>query len=204
MAEETTKVQKQVQLLLRGARLSFPDLWEPKEAQGGGEARYSASFILEKVEDKEQLLQIKDAITKLAVDNFGGAEKVKELREKNKLRFCLHYGDEKTYDGYNKGNMFISTSSKVRPLVVDRDRSPLTKEDSRPYAGCYVDAVVSFWVQDNNFGKAINAELKGVQFVKDGEPFGSGPARQEDFIDHTAGEKKPDEKAAADDDEIRI
>ena len=34
--------------------------------------------------------------------------------------------------------------------------------------------VIDVWAQNNQYGKRINAQLDGVQFVRDGEPFGEG------------------------------
>ena len=78
--------------------------------------------------------------------------------------------------------MFISARSKSRPTVVDRDKTPLTEQDGRPYGGCFVNAIVELWAQDNQFGKRINATLAGVQFLKDGDAFGgSRPADPDEF-----------------------
>ncbi|WP_244126983.1 ssDNA-binding protein, partial [Xylella fastidiosa] len=64
------------------------------------------------------------------------------------------------------------------------DRTPLAAQDGRPYAGCYVNANIELWAQDNNYGKRINASLGGVQFLRDGEAFaGGGVASVEDFED---------------------
>jgi hypothetical protein len=76
-----------------------------------------------------------------------------------KLNLCLHDGDEKAeYEGF-PGNFFLNAANKARPAVIDRDRSPLIQADGRPYAGCYVNAVIDIWAQDNNFGKRVNASL---------------------------------------------
>jgi hypothetical protein len=59
-----------------------------------------------------------------------------------KLNLCLHDGDEKAeYEGF-PGNFFLNAANKARPAVIDRDRSPLIQADGRPYAGCYVNAVI--------------------------------------------------------------
>ena len=82
--------------------------------------------------------------------------------------------------------MYISARNPLKPSVVDTNRSPLVAEDGRPYAGCYVNAVLELWTQDNNYGKRVNATLMGVQFYKDGESFvGGGVADAEDFDDLT-------------------
>ncbi len=98
------------------------------------------------------------------------------------LKVCLHDGDKKAeYEGY-PNNKFVSASNKARPRVVDRDNSILVQADGRPYAGCYVNAVIDIWAQDNNFGKRINASLSGVQFLRDSDAFaGGGVAGEDDF-----------------------
>jgi hypothetical protein len=78
--------------------------------------------------------------------------------------------------------MSIKASASKRPMVLDRDRSPLTENDNRVYAGCYVNAIIELWAQNNQWGKRINANLLGVQFFKDGEPFADGEtANADDF-----------------------
>jgi hypothetical protein len=66
-------------------------------------------------------------------------------------------------------------------LIIDRDKSPLAEEDNRIYAGCYVNAIFSLWAQNNQYGKRINAQLDGVQFAKDGEPFADGGVSVSEF-----------------------
>jgi hypothetical protein len=52
----------------------------------------------------------------------------------------------------------------------------------KPYSGCYVNAVIELWAQDNKFGKRINASLMGVQFLRDGQRLsGGGVASADDF-----------------------
>jgi hypothetical protein len=79
--------------------------------------------------------------------------------------------------------MYVSAASKTRPLVLDSNKTPLTDEDGKPYGGCYVNASIEIWAQDNQFGKRINAQLRGIQFVKDGDAFGGGgsPASADEF-----------------------
>jgi hypothetical protein len=52
-----------------------------------------------------------------------------------------------------------------------------------------VNASIELWCQDNNYGKRINASLRGVQFLKDGEAFaGGGVANADEFDDLAADE----------------
>lgn len=207
MADEDQ--QQDDRILLKEVRLSFPNLFEPKAGKGkDAKARYSASFLLDKVAHAEQITLLKRAIYALALAEFG--DKTKEMFGKGKIVPCIHEGEDKEWAGYDASNMFLSTSSDTRPHVVDRDQSPLNKDDGRPYAGCYVNGAVRLWVQNNEHGKRVNCELLGVQFVKDGEAFGKPPFKPDEFFPKL-DEKKPagekpkatkGETAAPDDDEI--
>jgi hypothetical protein len=110
------------------------------------------------------------------------------------LRLCVESGNNKTYDGY-KDRVVIRSSNKNAPTVVDQGKNVLEKkgevEPKIPYAGSYVVGLITLWAQDNNFGKRINANLLGVQFVRDGVPFGPASADPE-----TDFEVVPDAPAA--------
>ena len=67
---------------------------------------------------------------------------------------------------------------------MDVDKTPLVAENGKPYSGCFVNASLELWAQDNNYGKRVNATLMGVQFYKDGDSFsGGGVASEDDFDD---------------------
>lgn len=194
------------------ARLSFPDIWKAKSIKADDTPKFAAAFLLDKKEHKDLIDQVKLTMWKMAVETFGGSEKAKELVKKKKLTFALHEGSEKDYDGYTEDNMFLTASSTKRPHIIDRDKSPLTESDRKPYAGCYVNAAVRFWVQNNEWGKRVNCELLAIQFVSDGEPFGAPPFNvDEEFEDLDAGKggkggkpakEKTEAASAPDDDEI--
>jgi len=170
-----------MKLHLKEVRITFPALFTPKQVNGQGDPKYSGSFLFPK--NHPQKVEIERGFVAVAKEKWGEKkymEVLKSLKASDKL--CLHDGDAKSdYDGY-AGNYFINASNKVRPLVIDGNRSPLTANDDKPYSGCYVNAIVELWAQDNDFGKRINASLLGVQFVKDGERLaGGGVASADDF-----------------------
>jgi len=171
---------------LRNVRLAFPALFEAKTVNGEGAPAFSAAFILPK--NHPQIKEINAAIDAVAKEKWGPkAEAIlKQARAADKI--ALHDGDAKSeYDGF-AGNMYISARNKSRPLVVDKDKTPLGQADGKPYAGCYVVASVEFWAQDNNYGKRVNASLRGVQFFADGDAFaGGGAASEDEFDDLGAG-----------------
>jgi len=164
-----------MKIKLNNVRLSFPSIFY-KAKYGGEETKYEATFLLDKDTHAEKIEEINEAIksmikTELKVQKLG-AEKI-----------CFKDGDEIGYDGYDNTMSFKASSSK-RPLAFDRDKTPLTDDDNRLYAGCYVNAIVELWAQNHpTYGKRINANLHGVQFWKDGKPFGSGASVSADDFD---------------------
>jgi hypothetical protein len=157
---------------LENVRLSFPALFKAKAGPDGGEPKFGASFLLDKTKHAAKIKEIEAAIEKLHRE---------ELKGKHMKGTCLHDGSEKPdTDGYGPGVKYVSVSSRKRVPIVDRDPSvALAEEDGKPYAGCYVNASIRLWVQDNQYGKRINAELRAVQFSKDGESFGAAPVDAE-------------------------
>lgn len=73
------------------------------------------------------------------------------------------------------GKLFISSSNKKRPLIIDGQRNILVAGDAlAPYSGCWVNARIQIWAQDNQYGKRINASLLGIQFLNHDQAFGGG------------------------------
>ena len=175
-----------MKIKLTSVRLAFPALFEAKTVNGEGKPAFSASFLIAPTD--AQVKAINAAIDQVAKDKWGAkAEAVlKQMRAGDKV--CLHDGDLKEqYEGF-AGNLYISSRSPTRPLVINGDKSPLTEADGKPYAGCYVNASIELWAQDNNYGKRVNASLRGVQFVKDGDAFaGGGSASDDEFDDIASG-----------------
>lgn len=169
-------------ILLKGVRLAFPNLFEPTTVNGEGKPRYSATLILPA--EHPQLEEIRRKIEAVAKDKWRdkATAMLHSLYKTGKV--ALRDGDDKAqYDGF-AGNFFVTASApeNAPPIVIDRDRSPLTQRSGRPYAGCYVNVSLEFWAQDNAYGKRINCTLRGVQFYKDGDSFSAGrPASADEF-----------------------
>jgi hypothetical protein len=128
------------------------------------------------------------------VDAVRWSQVAKVLKEQEKQdKMAVHDGDTKSkYDGF-PGNYFISAAAQenAAPTVIDRDRAPLSAKSGRPYAGCFVNASIEFWSQDNSYGQRINAQLRGIQFYADGDSFSAGrPADADEFEEVTDDGKK--------------
>jgi len=152
-------------ILLSNVRLSFPSLFR-KAVFNGDETKFEATFLINKATQAAKIKEIKAAIDAAIKDGLKGAKLPPD-------KICLKDGDDIDYAGY-AGHMSIKASGNKRPIVIDRDKSPLTEDDNKLYAGCYVNASLELWVQNNQYGKRINCNLLGVQFMKDGEPFADG------------------------------
>lgn len=183
-----------MKVLLQNVRLAFPNLFTPITVNGEGEPAYSASFILTPGSqasidggatwgDAVELLN--RAIDKVGTDKWAAKTPaiLKQMRAQDKA--CLHDGDLKAqYEGF-EGTYYVSARSKQsqRPRVIDRDKSELSIADGRPYAGCYVNTRIELWAQDNNYGKRVNAQVRVVQFNRDGDAFGGGAPVSDEEVD---------------------
>lgn len=157
---------------------------------------------------KEYLAMIKAAQREVAVAGWGdNADNVlKELQGKDKL--ALHAGDisKPGQEGY-AGNFFLSTNSKVRPTLVETKEGrnvQLVKADGRPYSGCWAVVHLAMYPQGANgkpskYGKRINCQLMGVQFVKHGDAFGGGRVSAPEEFGVIAGDADAAAPAGADD-----
>lgn len=157
---------------MQAVRLSFPSLFNTAKFGGEDTGKYEATFVLDKVEHAEVIAGIKAQIERLM------KEELKSKVPSDKL--CLKDGDEMGRPEF-EGKYTIKASTKKRPLVINRDKSPITESDNVIYAGCYVNAIVSLWAQNNTWGRRINAQLDGVQFCRDGEAFGDGAVSVNEF-----------------------
>jgi hypothetical protein len=176
-----------MKVILKNVRLSFPELFTAGQFQGQGPKSYSATFIVQPGSEADQAITA--AIESVAKEKWLAKAPaiLKNFESKSK---CYVSGDLKAYDGY-EGNMILTakkSEEKGRPVVIGRDKQPLTEADGKPYAGCYVNAQVDVWAQDNQFGKGVRATLVAVQFWANGDAFGSGSASA-DFDAFEAGDE---------------
>lgn len=184
---------------LSNVRLSFPSLWVTEKYKGEDTGKFTASFLIPK--DDPQLKEIKKAMIACAEAKWG-----KPLPKAVKMS-ALKDGDETEYDGY-EGMMSVKCATQRRPVIVDRDKSLIVEADDKVYAGCYVNAVISFWAMDNQYGKKVLGNLDGIQFNAAGEPFGASNTAMDDFDELEPSADAPEneipvagEEPAGDDDE---
>ena len=162
-------------MLLKNVRIAFAHIFKPYAMNEGDAKKYSVAILVPK--DHPQLPAIKAEMKKVRDEKWGD-------KKISNLKLCLQDGAEKAeYDGYDDTIMFFNSSNGTRPLVLDKDKTPLVEEDGRPYSGCYCNIDLDFWAQDNKWGKRINSSLAGIQFARDGEPFSGGRKSDADSFD---------------------
>ena len=154
-------------------RLSYVSIFEQKEPQGGGDAKYSVTLLIPK-SDTATIEKIKAAMAE-ARENFckkNGSQSL-PIRPNH----TLHDGDGlrdsgEPYGPECKGCYVITVSSKQKPVIVDAFRNEIT-DPGEVYSGCYGRAAINFYGYSQNGKKGISAGLLSIQKLHDGEPFGS-------------------------------
>lgn len=149
-------------------RMSYPNVFVAKAAQPGQEPKFSCNIIMDKVEDAASISLAQKTIQDLLESHYGKGKVPKGFK------LCLREGIERDADGYGPEVMFVSASHKRKPLTVNQAAMGVTEQDNLFYPGCVINMTVTLWLQDNSFGKRINANLRGVQFVDEDEEFGDG------------------------------
>ena len=189
------------EVILKDVRLSFFHGFHPSKGgknKEGEEVKgsYQARFLMEKgtKQTKENQAKIKKAAHDAKVKAWGENEaKWPKLKPD---RVCLRDGDLEDWDGY-EGNLYLAANSSRQPQIITNRKGKDKKwieategAPGAPYSGCYVNALVRLWVQDNEHGKRLNASLEVVQFLRDGDAFGAAPVDpNEKFGDDMVGDE---------------
>lgn len=190
-----------MKVVLKNVRGAFLNLWEPKKFGDTGEARCNGLFLMDPKtpHGTANIKAIKDAAVAVAKEKWGAkaGDVFKTIQAKGDL--CLQDGAAKSeYDGFD-GMMFVSAGNKARPVVVNKDKTPLTERDGIVYSGAYFNVSIDVWAQDNKYGKRINAKLNAVQFHADGEAFSGGEGYSDDDFE-SEGDGDESTSAGGDDD----
>jgi hypothetical protein len=182
-----------MKLVIRNARLSFPDLYTAVQYQNQGPFNYRATFLVPA--DGKMKKEIAAAIRQVAADKFGAKADaiLKEAVAKGKI--CFLDGSEKDYNGYDGQFYLVATRQDTAgaPVVVDRAKQRLAESSGQIYSGCYVNAVVEIWAQSNTFGKTVRCTLVSVQKIADGESFGGAAPATDEGLDDLGFDESADD-----------
>ncbi len=164
MAEK--KDMQSAKISMKRIRISFPQIFEPKPFEEGGEPKFSCAYLLDKRKQRVLIKEVEKHMNALIKSVWG--------KRPTKLKnFIFADGDEmaddnEMYDGH-RGYSVINASGRNRPLLMDADMVPVTKEDNPFYAGCYCNVTIHLYAFDNKYGKGVCASLRALQWIADGE-----------------------------------
>jgi len=149
-------------IILENVVLSFPHLFEPYGRNPTDNKKFSGKFMLSKKTHAEEIRFLQQHIQKLSMDKW---------KAKIGASNCFLKNGEDSGRDAEAPYFLVAASEKTRPVVVDADRTPLDVGDTdlKMYAGAIVNVQIKPWMQDNQFGKKVNANLLSVQFVSDGD-----------------------------------
>jgi len=177
-------------IYLSNVRLSFPHIATPqitKKDDGTEKASYNAEFIM--APNDPGFAKFWQVVNAMAVEKWKEhAQAVLQMVQTDRKKRCYGNGAEKinnktmkVYEGYD-GGVFITAGRDRMPQIIDAAGTPIDAanvmacqaEARKMYGGCYVNAAVKPWLQDNKFGKGVRCDFIAIQFARDGEPFGEG------------------------------
>jgi len=172
-----------MKVTLKNVQISFPELFvatTPKDYPTQNPA-YSAVFVFDKGGEAHKAVE--EAVKAVAKEAWlkKADAKLEEFRF-NKMKFPMKDGD-KTDKDYLQGKMSLTAKrqkSLGKPLVLDRDKSPISEEDDKIYTGAIVNAVVDVWAQ-TGANEGVRCQLVGVQYAAAGERIGVSAPDVADF-----------------------
>jgi len=166
---------------LKNVRLSYAHIAEPKAGTDDNGNPTKPSFSVTSIMPKDTHDGIKQELEKAFTQLKAQNKNIKIAKDK----LCLRDGDDSDKDEY-AGSWTVSAREKKRPKCRDVNAELIEGTDEiaeELYSGCYADVVIKLWLQDNSWGKRINANLSAVRKVRDGEPFGEGAVDDDDMYD---------------------
>lgn len=150
----------------------------------GGEAvaKYSIVGIMPKETHSEVEKLLRDHFEKMKKDN----KDVKIAKDK----IFLRDGDDQDKPEY-EGSWTVSAREERKPFCRDKSGELVTDigEIREMFmSGYWYSILIRPWLQDNKYGKRINAGLVGVMFQKKDETFGDGGIDDTDAWEGVAGD----------------
>ena len=172
-------------IMLTNTRLSFPQLVEARAYQEGQAKKFSADLILDPA--GEDWKKVMHSVMQSAQEKWGdNAQAVLQMCQADRKLRAFGNGAEKVdkktfkpYEGY-EGAVYVSANNANPPQMIESNGKSVDPTNTmayqalarKMYGGCYVNAAIKIWIQDNKYGRGIRCELIALQFAKDGTPFG--------------------------------
>lgn len=172
--------------VIKNVRLSYLFCFEPQtnvDAKTGKVTKkYKVTGIMPNDTHAEEIKYLRDYMTKVQKDVF------KARLPADKL--CLRDGDQSGKDEYENAWIFVASEREDNPpacLDIDGKRQ-VKKSDDKLYSGAWGNIRVRLWTQNNDFGKRINANFLGVQWVREDDKFSAVERPKADEMFDSEGE----------------
>ena len=162
-------------------RFSYPNVFTPRAASAGQDAKYSMCVLIPKT-DKATKAKIDAAIREVYDENKSTKFKGLLFEE---IQTPLHDGDGRkpkggAYGEECKSHWVLNASSKNKPGVVDGDRKPVT-DPTKIWAGEYGRVAINFYAYEVSGNKGVACGLGNIQKIRDGESLGGRSSATDDF-----------------------
>lgn len=171
-------------IMLKNVRASYLHIWKPwskneinPQTGKPEQKKFTGTGMMPEASHTAEIKALRDYATALYVEKFKSKPKPDTLFIRN--------GDDSGKEQYeNHWICVASESADHPPKVVGRDpKQKLREEDGKPKSGHWVNLLIRPWIQDNDTGKRVNANLLAIQFVKEDEVFGRDEVDAEDAFD---------------------
>ena len=145
-------------ITIENAVINFANLAQPS-TYDGKPSKYDLTMRFNKDSKASQVLET--AVESILRDN----NNPELLDQYDKLAF--KDGDNSDYS-VNQDHWILKANSNTQVPCYDRNKSLLSLNEIQAKAGrgATVNAIVSLWYQDNEYGQRVNCVLNGVQIVK--------------------------------------
>ena len=208
-----------MKVIVRNARMSFNDIFEPNTAIKGGKPKFSITAICSddttvKYDNSkgETITKSHDALANIcqhvAKEKWGKvppklANWAYNKADGSTTRDEYVNDDGDFWAGFDENTWYVS-AGKLEKLakngkmtVLDQHRKPIAANSGLLFSGCYINLIIDVYAYDNETGKGVTASLEGVQLLRKGEPLGISNIDAENEFDDE--EMPPDQEIDTDD-----
>lgn len=176
-------------IVVKEVRLSFPHLDKPWAGPNGTNQRptYGAIGLMPKSPKYRRSYLLLEA----EIQQFALSKQNPDLPTMHRF---MRDGDERKDRKGFPGHWSIHANETNPPALRGRGTDPVTgrariiKPENAVevfYPGCWVNLFIKPWWQSNTNGKKINANLRAIQFVRDGERIVGDGRITDDVVDDT-------------------
>ena len=173
-------------IIIKEVRLSYLYCFDPQQNvddKGNVTRKFKCTAIMPNETHADEIAKLQELLLQRQKEVFKKRLPAGQL--------CLRDGDQSGKDEYADAWILVASEKEDNPpATLDRDGcTKVKKSDDKLYSGAIGNVMVRLWNQDNSYGKRINANFLGVQFLEHGEKFSSveRPAADEMFDDEGGG-----------------